>query len=205
MIINFKTDIIMRKLLLIRWCALLVCLVSAVNAGAYDFQVNGIYYDRTSDGSTEVEVTYQANSVWKQFSNIQTLNYDFIEDNIPYRIMNAAEHTVAVTYETYGAHSGVVTIPETVTHDDVTYVVTNIESHAFRNCSNLTVINLPVTLQYIGTYAFYNCTSLTSVRIPDNVWYVASWAFQGCTSLASVDLGSGLTEMATLFSPAARR
>ena len=33
MIINFKTDIIMRKLLLIRWCALLVCHGSAYVRG----------------------------------------------------------------------------------------------------------------------------------------------------------------------------
>ena len=138
---------------------------------------------------------YQASSHWGQFSNIQALNYDFIEDNIPYRIVDAAEQTVAVTYETLGAHSGVVTIPATVTHDNVTYTVTDIDSNAFRGCSNMTAINLPSTLQYIGTYAFYNCKSLTSVRIPDNVWYVASWAFQGCTNLASVDLGTGLTSM----------
>lgn len=139
--------------------------------------------------------TYQAHSIWGQFSNIQGLNYDFFVNDIYYRILNSSAKTVAVTYDTYGYYSGNVIIPQSVPQNNESYTVTEIDSRAFYNCSNLRAVVLPPTLQKINTNAFWHCTSLTGISIPDNVWYLASWAFQGCTSLSTVIIGTGVTSM----------
>ena len=73
-----------------------------------------------------------------------------------------------------------IVIPETVT---------TIES-AFRNCVNLTGVQLPAGLKGIGDNAFEGCTALVSIVIPEGVMYINKYAFSGCTSLTSVTLGS---------------
>ena len=65
-------------------------------------------------------------------------------------------------------YTGSVTIPETVTYNDVTYSVTS-----------------------IGLSAFYNCTGLTSVTIPNSVTSIGWWAFHGCSGLTSIVVSEG--------------
>ncbi len=42
--------------------------------------------------------------------------------------------------------------------------VTSIPNSAFCNCTSLTSITIPLSVQSIGKYAFYNCTSITEVN-----------------------------------------
>ena len=57
---------------------------------------------------------------------------------------------------------GAITIPETVTHNGITYTVTEIEPYGFNTCEGLTSITIPSTVTKIGTHAFSG-TNLTSV------------------------------------------
>lgn len=41
--------------------------------------------------------------------------------------------------------------------------INRVEERAFQNCSNLTTIKLPASLESIGAYAFYGCSKLTSL------------------------------------------
>ena len=47
----------------------------------------------------------------------------------------------------------------------------------------------------IGYRAFANCTSLTSISVPDSVQIIDECAFQGCHSLSKVDLGKGIKKI----------
>ena len=77
--------------------------------------------------------------------------------------------TATVTYrgiaynEYSNEYTGSVTIPETVTYNGTTYNVTSISSSAFRDCSSLTSVTIPESVQTIGWYPFSDCSSLTSV------------------------------------------
>lgn len=123
--------------------------------------------------------------------------YDFVEDGIFYKI--TAEGKVSVCSETtdYNSYSGQVTIPATVTHDGVTYMVSGIQEDAFRGCVELTDVTIGAYVTIIGNRAFMNCSSLTSVTLGDYVITLGSEAFSDCSNLASVTLGSGLAQIGT--------
>ena len=125
--------------------------------------------------------------------------YDFEEGGIYYNV-NEDSTTVTVTYETtdYNSYSGDVVIPETVTHEGVTYIVTVIGDEAFKNCEELTSIVMPNTITAIGKkngQSFFYCTALTSIVIPDNVQRICAHAFYGCIGLKSVTIGKSVTSL----------
>ena len=58
-----------------------------------------------------------------------------------------------------------VVIPETVEIDGKTYTVTRIGEDAFRDCKNLTSLNLPKSVTGIGINALYGCSGLTEINV----------------------------------------
>ena len=87
------------------------------------------------------------------------------------------------------AYTGAVTIPATVTWEDITYDVTAISMEAFKNCTGLTSISIPSSVSTISDQAFYGCSGLTSVTIPDGVTSIGNEAFRYCSNLATVVIG----------------
>ena len=83
-------------------------------------------------------------------------------------------------------YTGTVTIPKTVTYNDVTYNVTSIGNLAFEDCSGLTSITIPNSVTSIGSSAFYGCSVLTSITIPNSVTNIGLEAFYGCKDLKTV-------------------
>ena len=70
--------------------------------------------------------------------------------------------------------------------------VTALPNSAFENCTTLTSVLLPTSLQEIGDRAFMNCQSLTEIAIPDSVTSIGASAFTGCVELQRVVLGKDL-------------
>ena len=66
--------------------------------------------------------------------------------------------------------------------------MTSIGGYAFQDCSSLTSIAIPDSLNSIGTLTFYYCSSLTSIMIPDSVTEIGYAAFCGCSSLTNISL-----------------
>ena len=157
------------------------------------FNDNGYYrievYTVADGKLPSLEVAYEF--VINKPSNI----YDFEEDGIFYKI--TAEGKVSVCSKTtyYNSYSVQVTIPTTVTHEGVTYMVSGIQEDAFRDCYDLTDVTIGAYVTTIGNRAFMNCTTLTSVTLGDYVITLGSEAFSGCNSLANVTLGSGLAQI----------
>ena len=60
---------------------------------------------------------------------------------------------------------GVYEIPETVTHDGVTYTVTSIGNEAFKDNNSLTDVTIPSTITSIGESAFAGCSNLKSITV----------------------------------------
>ena len=145
------------------------------------------------------EATYQSLEGWRLFAHIQEIdtdyNFDFCVNGIYYKYRSGTSNAVKVTYrdEDYNSYSGSVTIPASVTYNGTSYNVTAIDNHAFRDCSNMTSVSLPASLDSIGSYAFINCTRLTEVEIPNTVAEMGNGVFQNCSALKSLQFPASLT------------
>ena len=134
--------------------ATVMMLIATLPALAYDFEVNGIYYNVLDETAKTVEVTYRDNK-----------------------------------------YSGSITIPHSVTHNGISYSVTEIGKEAFDGCKGLTSITLPNSVTEIGIFAFYGCKGLTSITIPNSVTSIGEYAFDGCYDLTSITIPNSVTEI----------
>ena len=82
-------------------------------------------------------------------------------------------------------------IKKVVVEKGITYVGTR----AFYDCSEMTSVSLPTTLETMGADVFMYCTGLTSVTIPAGVTSIGGDFFLGCTSLKSVTLPDSLRDI----------
>ncbi len=81
------------------------------------------------------------------------------------------------------------TVPSQV--DGVT--VTRLAENCFKNCTSLTTVILPDTLQEIGPGAFSGCTSLRGIFIPGSVTAIGRDAFSGCRKLEAICVPASVT------------
>ena len=127
--------------------------------------------------------------------------HDFEVSGIYYRITDAKNKTVSVTYrgdyyyEYSNEYTGSVVIPENVTYNGTTYSVTSIGEWAFQDCDGLTSITIPNSVTSIGEWAFSGCSGLTSITIPNSVTSIGGGAFYGCTGLKSITIPNSVTSI----------
>ena len=114
---------------------------TTTTADAYNFEVDGIYYNINGD---EVSVTYH------DYSKIQVTS-------------SSGSYWYEYHYNYYGGYSNQVIIPETVTYNNMTYFVTKIGEHAFEECKGMTSVIFPNTINVIENDVFYGCYSLRGV------------------------------------------
>lgn len=125
--------------------------------------------------------------------------YDFKIDGIYYTITSStAPHKVEIANSdgTFSwNYSGNITIPSTITSNQITYTVNSIGTYAFYNCTGLTSVTIPSSVISIGNSAFDSCTGLTSINIPTSVTSIGISAFYNCTKLSSVTIPSSVTSI----------
>ena len=80
------------------------------------------------------------------------------------------------------SYSGVVSIPEQVYYDGENRAVTKIGTKAFRNCGELTSVEIPQSVKSIDNYAFSG-SSLKEIAIPNSVTEIGGYTFQDCKGL----------------------
>jgi len=122
---------------------------------------------------------------WKDFSNMAepvTLNPGsiFLVDNINYLVTE--QSSVSVTKG--GLYHDTISVPATVSYQGSVFNVTEIDTRAFADSTNLTCINLPISLTTIGYEAFKNCVGLTKIKLPDSLDSIADYAFNNCSNLS---------------------
>ena len=70
---------------------------------------------------------------------------------------------IVTSSDAEGGYNGNIVIPEVITIGENRYIVAEIGSYAFRG-SNITSVNIPASVNYIGGAAFANCNSLQIVK-----------------------------------------
>ena len=162
------------KIQLHRWIGVAGAWLGITSASAYDFKVDGIYYDINADETT-VSVTYKTeNSYASSYSGEVAIPQSVTYNKKNYSVTNIGERAF---YLCSGLTS--ITIPESVA---------SIGSWAFSNCTGLTSIIIPESVTSIGDQAFLCCTGLTSIIIPNSVTTIGRQAFLYCFGLTSITI-----------------
>ena len=124
--------------------------------------------------------------------------HDFEMNGIYYYISSSTNLTLSVTYKgnSYSnyanEYTGEVTIPSQVYYNNKWYTVTRIRTEAFKECVNLTSVNIQGGVTYIEPNAFEGCTSLNTVTLNNELTTIGYYAFLGCTSLKSITFPENL-------------
>lgn len=156
---------------------LLVAILANTSVYAYDFEVDGIYYDILSVQDKTVEVTY------KEYSNGYPSS-DYTGDVvIPEQVQYNEELYRVTSIGVYAFYDC-----KELTSVRISNSVTEILDDAFAMCNNLKTVILPENLSEISASMFYKCSSLISISIPANVDYIGYRAFYGCASLTSIQI-----------------
>lgn len=109
-------------------------------------------------------------------------------DTIYYKKSDKA-NIIFVTCKDAGVASyvGDIVIPMKVEIEGKSYIVGGVGKEAFKNCSSLTSVKLPVGIEVIEDDAFRNCTILTEITIPEYVQEIGYCAF-GNTALKKINI-----------------
>lgn len=172
---------------------LLMC--SAQVLHAYDFVVDGIYYDKDTKNQTAT-VTYKEGqySGTDEYSGVVHIPNEVEYDGVIYPV------TKIGSYAFYSCKSLIgVVIPNSVTVIDVS---------AFSYCGSLADVSFPNSVSEettsvisINTSAFLGCTSLKKIVIPNSIRSVGNNAFAGCSELTDVTIADSSEPLYTSGAP----
>ena len=203
------------KQITLHFFSLLILALSSLSATAYDFEVDGIYYNING---TEATVTYKGESYsyYSEYTGDVTIPETVTHDGTTYSVTTIGDWAFS------GSSLTGITIPNSITSigkcaffisglnsisipNSVTFIgdsafyecgwltsveignsVTSIGNYLFYECINLTSVTIPDSVTFIGSYAFYNCSSLTNISIPNSVTFIGSHAFNDCSGVTSI-------------------
>lgn len=117
------------------WIIIYVLQVS-ISTYAYDFEVDGIYYNILSLDQRTCEVTYNPANECDSYLYF-------------YEKRGTNGNYTRLTSSSYPSYKGDVTIPGTVNYKGRKLIVTGIGEYAFLNCRNLTSLSLPSSIRTI--------------------------------------------------------
>ena len=191
---------------------LVLLLLLPVVVSAYDFKVDGIYYNIIN--VNEVEVTYEGSSGSEVDEYIGAVA---IPTSVTYNGVSYAVTAIG-RLAFYGC--------DDLTSIDIPKSVTSIGKEAFSYCKGLTSIKvaddnptydsrngcnaiietssntliagcqstiIPNTVTAIGEDSFLGCSSLTVIEIPNSVISIGNEAFQSCSGLTSIEIPNSVT------------
>lgn len=161
---------------------LLVWLLCAASAWAYDFKVGGLAYNISKNNDSEVYVTYTTSSTPSATSH-STYRGDI---EVPTEVTYDGKTYVVVEVGPWAfafcTSLTSVKLPESVTH---------IDTGCFYQCTRLTSVNIPSKTYYIGLHAFKDCAQLSTViNIPATTEYMDPAAFVGCYGVTAINVAS---------------
>lgn len=108
----------------------------------------------------------------------------FSVDNIYYTMLENGTCQVVKGENTY---TGEVVVPATVKYQDKNIRVSSIDGEAFKG-SEITIIEIPESVEEIGKYAFSDCLHLSEAYLPYTLGKIDECLFSGDISLSIVEM-----------------
>ena len=207
--------------------SILLALFTLVTMGskAYDFSVDGIYYNITDKNGKVVEVT----SGDTKYSGSVTIPATVSNDGTTYTVAkigtrafkqctNLESVTLGSKVETIGLEafcycnslSKINLNDQIVTFESSAFSgctsltsvvignkVDKMESNVFYGCINIKTVDIHDGASVIGDCAFEGCEKLTTITIPNSVLSIGSAAFYDCVSLTEAKVGNGVQKIPT--------
>lgn len=152
----------------------------SISAFAYDFEVDGIYYNITSMADLEVEITYPPYGISGGMYAGDIIVPPYVNyNNRTFTVISVGDKA----FNEEGGRLGI--INENLTSVLLPNTIRKIGASSFYNCPNIDSINLPEGLIEISSEAF-GCTGISSLVIPESVTTIGYDAFYGCKKLLEV-------------------
>ena len=151
--------------------------------------LQSVNYNGTKAEWKSITGSGNINLVIKCTDGIYANSNNALVDGIKYTLED--DYTAMVS--AYYGDSQNIIIPESIEYVGCTFKVMYIAPSAFKDCTSLTSVTIPNSVESIGDNAFQNCTSLTSITIPDSVISIASYVFNGCSKLKKIEIPDSVT------------
>ena len=127
---------------------------------------------------------YKAKAGWKMLVNyIEGEKQQETIGDMTYEYLTGPKTATLVSTTTTDVK---VTIPGTVTINNVAYTVTAIGSAAFKNVTAMESLLISENIETIGTSAFQGCTNLKKIWLPESLASIGKQAFDGCSKITHV-------------------
>ena len=172
---SFLNILMMKQLF--RFSILLLALLLPATATAYDFEVDGIYYNINGNEATVTDGGSYSNRYSGSVAIPATVTYN------------------GTTYSVTSIGESAFSWCMGLTSIDIPNSVTTIGKCAFEYCMNLPSVVIPNSVTSIGESAFENCSGLTSINIPNLVTAICNGAFGGCRCLTSIVIPNSVTSI----------
>ena len=197
----------------------MVMLCASISATAYDFEVDGLYYEVNLENMTATLVAgknkqsgeivipasvsykgrdFSVNSINGAFSG----NTELTGIKLPNSIVSLGENAFSgcsslvsisgldnITELGVACFAGCVSLNKI----ELSEGLKRIGSQAFKGCVGLSAISIPNVVNSIGSEAFQNCSSLSYIQFPPTVASLTAGLFKGCTSLEEFEIPNSVT------------
>ena len=153
----------------------------SIETFAYDFEVDGIYYNLIKGKAAEVTYKGPRSDTGQSYSGDVVIPEKVTYEGVEYPVGSIGEDAFL-----YCSALTSITIPNSVT---------SIGGGAFSDCPSLTSVTIPNSVTSIGNSAFYYCKALTSVTLPNSVTSIEESTFASCTGLTSITIPNSVTSI----------
>lgn len=179
-------------------CFLLLLFLGAkIEVGAYDFEVDGFYYETNLENMTATLVSggtkYSGNISIPDIVSYNGRPFRVVAINGAFKSCSeltgvSIPNSIVSIEDAFSSCSSLnsITIPKSVIF---------LGANSFRNCSSLKYIEGAESVVEIGTSCFSGCNSLTSIIFPDCLLTISSNAFNGCNSLVEINVSDKVAIM----------
>ncbi|MDE6791562.1 MAG: leucine-rich repeat domain-containing protein [Muribaculaceae bacterium] len=173
--------------------AALFSLLAALPASAYDFEVDGFYYNVISFTDLTCEVTNGTNSYSGDITIPDVVKYNGKDLKVAgigteaFKSCSQLDHVIVGNNVTTIGESAFrsSSVEEVALGENVT----SIRQSAFNGCSSLAKITFNDKLKTIADYAFYSTTKLSEVNLPEGLESIGMYAFYG-SGITSINIPS---------------